>query len=170
MATLAKHTAEERDTRTVQVSAEHTFPVPAADAFAYITAIENWKDYWPDFVRVDDLPGARWSQEGDTVTVVVKLLNREREMHMRLQTYRPDTLVAYLSRQKGLPDAYHERHFRAVSGGFAYRLVVAYVPRPGIAGLFDRSLVRAAVARALNKTIRNLDSAFKQRRTAQWNA
>ena len=160
--TTANYTAEERDKRVVQVEATHTFPVSAADAFAYITAIENWKDYWPDFVRVGDLSEARWSQPGDTATVVVRLLGRERELHLTLQAYQPDTLVAYFSHQKGLPDAYHERHFRPVPGGFAYRLVVGYMPRPGIAALFDRSLVRGAVTRALNKTIRNLDSAFKR--------
>ena len=162
METLANYTAGERDNRMIHVEAAHTFPVPAADAFTYITGIENWKDYWPDFVRVKDLSEARWSQPGDKVTVTVRLLNRERDLQMTLQTYHPDTLVAYLSRQEGLPDAYHERSFRAVPEGFAYSLKVAYVPRPGITGLLDRSLVRGAVMRALNKTIRNLDTVFKQ--------
>jgi hypothetical protein len=162
METLAGYTTEELGRRAIQVETTYTFPVPVADAFAYITAIDNWKEYWPDFVRVTDPSTAHWSQAGDTVTVVVRLLNRERELHMILRTYRPDALVTYLSRQKGLPDALHERHFRAVPGGFAYRLVVTYVPRPGLAGLFDRSLVRGAVTRALNKTIRNLDAVFKQ--------
>ena len=162
MDTVADYTAEERDSRTIKVEATHTFPVPAQDAFAYITSIDNWKNYWPDFVRVNDLSAARWGQSGDTVTVVVRLLNRERELHMALETYHPDTLVTYMSRQKGLPDALHERQFRAVPGGFAYRLVVTYVSRPGVMGLFDRTLVRRAVRRALNKTIRNLDTIFKQ--------
>ena len=46
--------------------------------------------------------------------------------------------------------------------GFEYRLVVSYAPRTGFVGLFDRSVVRRAVTRALHKTIQNLDSVFKQ--------
>lgn len=162
METLANLTDEERDNRMIKVEAAYVFPVPVTRAFAYITALDNWKDYWPDFVRIQGLSTARWRRPGDTVTVAVKLLNRERELHLRLQAYDPDTLVTYLSRQKGLPDAFHQRRFRAVPGGFEYRLVVDYLPRPGIAGLFDRSLLRGAITRALNKTIRNLDTAFKQ--------
>jgi hypothetical protein len=59
METLAQYTAEERDGRIAHVEVTHTFPVPVADAFAYITAIENWKDYWPDFVRVLDTAQVR---------------------------------------------------------------------------------------------------------------
>jgi hypothetical protein len=59
METLAQYTAEERDGRTIQVEVTHTFPVPVADAFAYSSAIENWKDYWPDFVRVLDTAQVR---------------------------------------------------------------------------------------------------------------
>jgi hypothetical protein len=81
---------------------------------------------------------------------------------MTLEEFEPDALVTYSSSQSGLPDAHHERHFRAVQGGFEYRLVVNYEPRPGLAGLFDRSLVRRAVTRAVSKTIRNLDAIFNQ--------
>jgi hypothetical protein len=67
--------------------------------------------------------------------------------------YQLDTLVTYLSRQPGLPDAHHERHFHCPRG-FEYRLVVSYALRTGFVGLFDRSVVRRAVTRALHKTFR----------------
>jgi hypothetical protein len=162
----------------IRIEAVHTFPVPQGEGFAYITGVNNWGSYWPDFVRIKAPADPRWSQAGDAITLVVRLLNRERELNMVLEEYRTGTLVTYLSRQAGLPDARHERHFRPVQGGFEYRLVVTYAPRPGLAGFFDRTLVRRAVARAARKTIRNLAAVFEQiasnvtheRRLTQWNA
>ena len=69
-------------------------------------------------------------------------------------------LVEYESAQDGLPDARHERHFAPTDGGFRYRLVVEYAPRPGVKGLYDRLLVRRGVDRALRRTIENLERAF----------
>jgi hypothetical protein len=162
MDTLVQYPAEGFESLMLKIEAAHLFPVSVSEGFAYITDINNWKDYWPDFVRLGDPASASWRQPGDTITVVVRLLNRERELNMRLTEYKPDTLVTYTSRQSGLPDAHHERHFRPAPGGFEYRLLVSYLPRPGLAGLFDRTLVRRAVTRTLNKTIRNLDTLFKQ--------
>jgi hypothetical protein len=147
----------------IQIERVHFYPVPLRDGFTYITDLNNWGDYWPNFVRIKDPTNARWSKSGDTIALVLRLLNRERELSMVLQEYKPQTLVTYLSHQTGLPDAHHERHFRPVPGGFEYRLVVTYAPRPGLAGLFDRSLVRRAVAQAAHKTIQNLDTVLKQR-------
>ncbi len=146
----------------IQIEQVHTFPIPLREGFAYITDVQNWGNYWPDFVRIKDPAGAQWRKAGDTVTLVLRLLNRERELNMVLEEYKSETHVAYLSHQAGLPDAHHERHFRAVPQGFEYRLVVTYAPRPGPIGLFDRSVVRRAVAKATRKTIRNLDTVFKQ--------
>ena len=146
----------------IQVEMAHVYPIPLSEGFAYITDVNNWGNYWPNFVRIKDPANARWSKSGDTVTLVLRLLNREREITMKLEEYKPDFLVAYLSRQTGLPDAHHERHFRAVHSGFEYRLVVAYAPRPGFVGLLDRSLVRGAVKQALLNTHQNLDAIFRQ--------
>lgn len=149
----------------LRIETSHIYSVPLSEGFAYITNVNNWGNYWPDFIRIKDPTNARWSKSGDTITLVLRLLNGERELSMVLEEYKPETLVAYLSRQTGLPDAHHERYFRAVPQGFEYRLVVAYEPRPGLAGLFDRSLVHRAVTQAVHKTIQNLDTAFKQRRS-----
>jgi hypothetical protein len=146
----------------IRIERTHTFPVPVSEAFAYITDLNNWADYWPDFVRIHDPTAAQWGQPGDTVAIVLKLLNRERELNMRLEEFQKDKLVTYLSRQRGLPDARHERHFHPTLGGFEYRLVVAYEPRKGLSGVFDRLLLKRAIARALDKTIQNLDRVFKQ--------
>jgi hypothetical protein len=149
----------------VSIEMSHLFPVHVTEGFEYITSLNNWEHYWPDFVRIKDIASAQWGKSGDNVTLVLRLLNRERELNMKLEDYKPDFLVTYISRQQGLPDAHHERHFHAAPGGFEYRLVVTYEPRPGPTGLFDRSLVRRAVTRAVHKTIQNLDIIFKQRQT-----
>jgi hypothetical protein len=140
----------------IRVEATHTFAAGVAAAFAYITDLRHWPQYWPDFVRIDNADQARWGQVGDRVTVVLKLLNRERALDMTLQEFRRDERVAYVSRQAGLPDVRHERHFKAAADGCAYRLVVSYEPRPGLAGVFDRLLLKRAVARAMHQTIGNL--------------
>lgn len=147
----------------VRIEINHTFPVSVSEAFAYITDIKHWPAYWPGFVRILDPANAKWGKPGDTVTIVLKALNRERALNMKLEEFKKDTLVTYLSRQQGLPDAQHERHFKAVPGGFEYRIAVAFEPRSGLAGFFDKILVKRAVGRALRKTIENLDRVFKQR-------
>jgi hypothetical protein len=149
----------------IQVEMTNIYPIPVSEGFIYITDLNNWENYWPNFVRIKDLAHARWSKSGDTITLVLRLLNREREITMKLEEYKPDILVSYLSRQTGLPDAHHERHFRAVHSGFEYRLVVAYAPRSGFVGLFDRTLVRRAVKQALLNTHQNLDAIFRQSAT-----
>jgi hypothetical protein len=143
----------------------HTFPVSVAEAFAYITDLKNWPEYWPDFIRFENRDKARWSNPGDKVTIVINLLNRERTLNMELEAFEKDARVAYMSYQQGLPDVRHERHFKAVAGGCGYRLVVEYKPRPGLAGLFDKLLVKRSVARAMRKTVQTLETVFRQRQT-----
>jgi hypothetical protein len=112
----------------IRVEIEHTFAVSVGEAFGYITDTGNWAEYWPDFVRVQDPASARWTNPGDEITIVLKLLGRERAMHMKLKEFQTNALVTYVSNQRGLPDARHERYFKAVSGGVQYRVVVGYEP------------------------------------------
>jgi hypothetical protein len=146
----------------IQIELAHTFPVSVSEAFAYITDMKNWAEYWPDFVRIQDPENAHWSHPGDKVTIVIRLLARERALNMRLKEFRKDTRITYLSLQQGLPDAQHERYFKAIPAGFEYRLVVAYEPRQGLVGVVDKLLVKRAIARALRKTCDNLDRIFKE--------
>lgn len=147
---------------TIRIEITHTFPVPVSEGFSFVTEMSNWPEYWPGFVHVDDATNARWGQPGDRVTVVLRLLGREREMNMELESFETDRLVTYRSSQRGLPDARHERHFASHSEGFEYRVVVEAEPRSGLAGLFDRLVIERAVTRAMHKTIDNLDRTFQQ--------
>lgn len=144
----------------IRVELQHTFPVPASEAFAYITDMKRWPEYWPDFVRIHDPANARWSRPGDRATIVLRLLGRERSLNMTLTEFRKDAFVAYVSQQEGLPDIRHERQFSRVPGGFEYRLVVAYEPRRGLNGLVDRLLLKRGVAAALRRTIEKLKRVF----------
>ena len=148
----------------VRVEVSHTFPVSVTEAFAYITNMKYWPEYWPDFIRIENPSEARWSNPNDKATIVIKLLNRERALEMELKEFQKDSRVAYLSRQQGLPDVRHERHFKATPLGCEYRLVVEYQPRQGFAGLFDKLLVKRSVERAMHKTVQNLERVFRQRR------
>jgi len=139
----------------LRVEHEHRFDCSVETGFAYITDIANWPHYWPGFVRVE--PGSRWSAPGDEAVVVVRLLGREVELRMTLSRLVPNQLVEYQSRQRGLPDAHHERHFLPENGGLRYRLVVEFAPRSGLRGLYDRVLVRRGIERALKQTVANLE-------------
>jgi hypothetical protein len=148
---------------SVRIEVIRTFDVSVAEAFAYVTDMKNWPMYWPGFIRLETTTAARWNTPGDTATVVIKLLNRERALNMELEVFRKNACVTYVSRQRGLPDVRHERHFEALPHGCTYRLIVEYEPRRGFAGLFDRLLVRASAERALQKTGRNLERIFRNR-------
>ncbi|HET6595611.1 MAG TPA: SRPBCC family protein [Anaerolineales bacterium] len=148
----------------IRIEASHIFPVSVTEAFAYITDMKNWPAYWADFIRIENPSEARWSNRNDKAIVVIQLLHRERALNMELQEFQKDTRVTYISRQQGLPDVRHERHFNAAPSGCEYRLVVEFEPRRGIAGLFDRLLVSRSVKRAMHKTVQNLQRVFQQRR------
>jgi hypothetical protein len=145
-------TASSRVTRLEQT---HSFATRLPAGFAYITDLANWPAYWPGLVRID--PESRWSAPGDTAKLAIRLLGREVELALTLTELEPNRVVRYTSVQQGLPDARHERHFAAAGDGFDYRLVVEYEPRPGLRGLFDRVVVRRAVARVMRRTVANLE-------------
>jgi uncharacterized protein YndB with AHSA1/START domain len=133
-----------------RVEAAHRYEVPVERGFAFITNKANWSKFWPGYVRLEE--GSRWGASGDTAQLVTRLFGRERELTMEIRTFEPNRLVTYTSTQPGLPDAYHERHFEPDGDGFVYRLVVEYEPRGGIAGLFDRVLVKRGIRRAFEST------------------
>jgi hypothetical protein len=146
----------------LRIEVSHTLPVSVAEAFAYITDMNHWPKYWPEFVRIENPAAARWSSPGDKATVVINLLNRERVLNMELKEFQKNARVTYVSRQQGLPDVRHERDFKAAPEGCLYRLVVEYEPRSGIAGLFDRLVVKRSIERAMRRTLQNLDRVFHQ--------
>jgi uncharacterized protein YndB with AHSA1/START domain len=144
----------------MRVRTARTFPVPVGQAFAFVTDPNHWGAFFPNFVRLHDAAHAKWRTPGDKVTVSIRILGRTVEVNMTLEEIEKERRVAYVSRQQGLPEARHERNFRAVPEGFEFELIVAFEPRGGLTGLYDRFVVRAAVAGALRKTVRNLASVF----------
>ena len=138
-----------------RVEAAHRYDVAVERAFAFITNMANWSKYWPGYVRLRE--DSRWKAPGDRARLFTRLLGRERELTMTLTAFEPNRLVAYTSTQPGLPDATHERHFESDGDGFVYRLVVEYEPRGGIAGVFDRFLVKRGIERAFQSTFTALE-------------
>jgi uncharacterized protein YndB with AHSA1/START domain len=134
-----------------RVEAARRLNVPVERGFAFITDSRNWSRFWPGYVRLEE--GSSWGAPGDTARLVIRLFGRERLLTMRITAFEPNRLVTYTSTQLGLPDASHERHFEPDGAGFIYRLVVAYEPRAGISGLFDRFLLARGIRRALQRTV-----------------
>ena len=147
-----------------RVEASHRYGVPVERGFGFITDTANWPTFWPGYVRLE--PGSRWGAPGDTARLVTRLLGRERELTMTIETFEPNRLVTYTSTQPGLPDARHERHFEPDAGGFVYRLVVEYSPRGGVSGLFDRVLLRRGIRRAFEQTFDALERELVESRNA----
>jgi uncharacterized protein YndB with AHSA1/START domain len=139
----------------MRVEAEHRFPVSVRDGFEYITDQANWPEYWPNLVRIE--PGSRWGEPGDVTRMALRVLRREVEMTMTLGRFDPPRLVEYTSTQAGLPDLRHERHFEDAGGELHYRAAVEFEPR----GLYDRFIVRRAIAQALHATLAKLDAVFR---------
>ena len=139
----------------VRIEAAHRFDVPVERGFAFITDIRNWSRFWPGYVRLEE--GSSWGAPGDTARLATRLLGRTRLLTMRITVFEPIRVVTYTSTQAGLPDALHERHFEPDGGGFVYRLVVAYDPRSGIAGLYDRFLLARGIRRAFQRTFMALE-------------
>ena len=139
----------------MRIEAAHHYGVPVEHGFAFITDTLNWSTFWPGYVRLEE--GSRWRAVGDTARLVTRLLGRERLLTMTITAFEQDRLVTYTSTQPGLPDASHERHFEPSGEGFVYRLVVAYEPRGGVAGLFDRFLLAGGIRRAFTSTFAALE-------------
>jgi Polyketide cyclase / dehydrase and lipid transport len=140
----------------VRIEKSRIFPVEREVGFDYITKPTNWSEFWPDLVDITNLEQTRWQQPGDTARLQMKLAGRLTELQMTLDELSPPALVRYHSTQQGVPDAMHERRFEPAAGGFEYTLVVSFDPRTGVAGLFDRTVVRYATSRALRRTLDNL--------------
>ena len=138
-----------------RVEAARRYDVPVERGFEFITSTANWSKFWPGFVRLEE--GSRWAAPGDTARLVTRLLGRDRELTMTIREFEPHRLVTYTSTQPGLPNAYHERHFEPVGDGFVYRLVVEYEPRSGIAGVFDRILLKRGIRSAFDRTFLALE-------------
>ena len=147
----------------IRVEMTYAFPVSVSKAFTYICNMDNWIEYWPGFVCVYDKANAKWAHSGDTIKVITKFLSRERELYLKLEEFQKDKIVTYVSQQKGLPDARHERHFKENPEGCEYRLVVCFEPRKGLMGLIDRIFIQRAVTNALHQTVMNLDTIFRNR-------
>jgi uncharacterized protein YndB with AHSA1/START domain len=139
----------------IVVEASSTFPVDRETGFDYITDPANWANFWPGLVGIPDLERSRWQEPGDTMRLRMRLAGRLTDLHMALEQMTRPALVRYRTTQPGLPDAAHERHFEPAPEGFLYRLVVSFAPRDGLAGLFDRTVVRYSIDRALRRTLGN---------------
>jgi hypothetical protein len=143
----------------VGVAVDHRFAVSLREGFDYITDPANWPEYWPGLVGIE--PGSHWRRPGDRARLSLRMMGRQTELAMTLGKREPYKLVSYRSEQRGLPPAEHKRHFSDAGEGFDYRLVVSYQPRPGLRGLFDRTIFRRSVKRALEKTVENLERRFE---------
>jgi hypothetical protein len=150
------------DVGLVRLEEQGRFSTPLEEGFEYITNPANWPEYWPGLIRIE--PGGRWQEPGDEMTLVLRLLGRHVRLHMTLDRIERPAFVGYRTVQAGLPDARHERIFTKGGDGFDYRIVVEYEPRAGPRGVVDRVVVRRAVARALRRTIQNLEVAFRENR------
>jgi hypothetical protein len=132
-------------------------PVALREGFDYITNIENWPEYWPKLIEIPEREFVRWREPGDCAAVVMDVRRRPTELRMTLEELVPFDRVVYRSSQEGLPDFHHERLFRDSGGRLRYTVVIAYEPRSGLKGLFDRLVLPRFVRASLVETMANLE-------------
>lgn len=144
----------------MRVAISRRFAFPLREGYDYITELGRWPEYWPNLIRL--APESRWSEPGDTVRLTLKLLGRPTELEMTLSRIIPFRLIEYMSVQRGLPAASHERHFKETRAGFDYRIAVEFQPRTGLQWPFDRLLVPRAVERVATQTVGNLERRFAE--------
>jgi hypothetical protein len=94
-----------------RVEGAHRYGIPVERGFAFITDAANWSRFWPGYVRLEE--GSSWGAPGDTARLVTRLFGREGLLTMMIKAFESNRLVTDTSTQPGLPDASHERHFRA---------------------------------------------------------
>jgi len=132
-------------------------PVALNEGFDYITNVENWPEYWPKLIEIPERASVRWREPGDRAAVVIDVRGRPTELRMTLEEFVPYDRVVYRSIQEGLPEFHHERLFRDSGGRLRYTLVIAYAPRPGLKGVFDRLVLPRYVRASLVETMDNLE-------------
>jgi hypothetical protein len=132
-------------------------PIALSEGFDYITNVENWPEYWPKLVEIPERESVRWREPGDRAAVVIDVRGRPTELRMTLEEFVPYDRVVYRSSQEGLPEFQHERLFRDNGGRLRYTLVIAYEPRPGLKGVFDRLVLPRYVRASLVETMDNLE-------------
>ena len=139
----------------IRVEEHRRFAVPVERGFDYVTDTANWPAYWPDFEGVE---AEEWPAVGARAVVRLRLLGRTTELELTMRRFERPRLVEYESRQRGLPDARHQRRFEPDGDAFDYTILVEYEPRGGLAGrLLDRTVLRRAVERAARRTLDNLE-------------
>jgi uncharacterized protein YndB with AHSA1/START domain len=147
----------------VRIELTRDLPVAPREGFDYITDVRNWPEYWPHFIEIPEGESMRWSGAGDRAAVVIEVRGRPTELRMTLEEFVPYDRVVYSSSQEGLPDFHHERLFREDGGRLRYTLGIAYRPRPGLRGLFDRLILPRYVRASLAETMDNLERVFAKR-------
>jgi uncharacterized protein YndB with AHSA1/START domain len=143
----------------MRLEIEHRFDVPLREGFDYITDQRNWPEYWPGFVLIE--PGSRWREPGDVTRMRVRLAGRAVPLEMTLRRFEPPHYVEYTTTQPGIPDARHQRVFAEADGRLHYSLAVELE----LNSVYERHVVRRAIARAMRRTLTNLDTVFCERRT-----
>ena len=145
------------------MSARRIVPAPRRALFAFLSDLENQCLLTHDHTKPLVLGGPPGARRSAVVRVRGGLTLRRRGAARIVAAFEPNELVTYRSTQRGLPDAYHERHFDRDGDGFVYGLVVEYEPRSGMQGLLDRSLLRLGIRRAFRRTFADLAREFDAR-------
>ncbi|MEV0270666.1 SRPBCC family protein [Hamadaea sp. NPDC050747] len=131
-------------------------PFPRDEVFEYLADPRNWPLLQPEIEAVDDLDG--WDKPGGRC--VLRLRGGRTQRHELLDFDQP-RLLREVARSDGLPEIEHERVFADLADGTWLQNYARYDPRPGIAGLFDRTVL----AWVLRRRYQRLWAAAAQRLT-----
>ena len=143
------------------VELTHTYPVELQKAWDYITDPHHWADWFVNLLSVED-PDKRWTEPGDMVKFIYRLLGRKLEGELVIDERQAPTLLSYTAKIPGMPDIHQTwRHVEA-PGPVVTTTVVQETEEPTsfFGKVVDRMLIPRALERDLRRTLDNLADMF----------
>jgi uncharacterized protein YndB with AHSA1/START domain len=123
-------------------------PFPRDEVFDYVSDPRHWPEFFREVEAVDQVEG--WDRPGGRCRVRVRVLGRRQYIAELVEFDRP-RLTRDVARQAGMPDVEHEHVFSEVPEGTRLDNIARYRPRPGLVGLYDRTVLRWAAQRTYRR-------------------
>ena len=143
-----------------RVEMARTFSVALQEAWDYLNNPSHWCEWFTNLVSIEDAE-PHWSQPGDTVRFVYRLLGREVHGECTIDRREPPTLISYTARLPGFPSVHHEWQHTDLDGAISTVVVLESEEPESLFGkVVDRMLLPRALERDLRRTLENLEDIF----------
>jgi uncharacterized protein YndB with AHSA1/START domain len=126
-----------------------TVTFPREEVFDYVSDPRHWSEFFPAVESVEQVEG--WDAPGGRCRVLLRLPPGRRQwLDYELTEFDRPRLYRDVARATGEPDE-HERVFVEVAQGTRLESTIRHPPRPGVAGLLERVVLRWVVRRMYDR-------------------